>query len=79
MPDDYNRTYAYGRVVSFGNLVINHIDVEEGEIVCFDSMGARDIELHPRDDADLVVIHATQVYCSLVEAQLEKRKLPIPR
>lgn len=84
MPDNYDQTWSYGRVVSMGALAMPLIEttkdspVEPGSIVLFDSMGAREVELHPRDDADLVMIHASQVYCTLVEAQLEKRKLPIP-
>lgn len=85
-PDNYDVTYAYGRVVTMGAKCADMIGlpddpamaVEPGSIVAYDSMGARELELHPRDDANLVVIHASQVYCTLVEKQLEKRKLPIP-
>lgn len=83
LPDNFDQTWSYGRVMSIGALAMPLIGdtptpVEEGAIVLFDSMGAREVELHPRDDANLVMIHASQVYCTLVEAQLEKRKLPIP-
>lgn len=92
LPDNFGQIYAYGRVVSMGAKVLDRIGVpspenpypnekhgvHEGGIICFDSMGRREVELDPLKDSDLVMIHASQVYFTMVEAQLEKRKLPIP-
>lgn len=78
LPDNFGQLQAYGRVLSAGQKVADFIDVQEGDIVCFDAMGKRDVELDPSRDSDLTVLHATQVFFKLAEQQLDARKLPIP-
>lgn len=78
LPDNFGQIQAYGRVVSAGAKVNEFVRVAEGDIVCFDAMGKRDVELDATKDSDLTVLHATQVFFTLAEEQLVARKLPIP-
>jgi len=88
LPESFGIKYAYGRVVTIGELAAplignvkgdgESLPLEEGQIVVFDHFGAREIELDGKKDANLVVAHASQLYCTITEAELEARKLPIP-
>jgi co-chaperonin GroES (HSP10) len=79
LPDANEQTYFYGRVLSVGPKVSDlGVSVKEGDIVVYDKHGAVAVELDPMKDGDLDMAHGTQVFLTLVEEQLEKRKLPIP-
>jgi len=86
MPDNYEETFAYGRVVSIGDRVDDivgrpggvSVSLAENDIVVFDQHGSNALDLDGKKDAYLVVAHASQVYCTITEKELEARKLPIP-
>lgn len=78
MPDNYDRTVSYGRVMSSGDQAIDEVGNLTGRCVAFDPAGVRELELDALKDADVVVVHYSQVFCTIEDADLEMRKLPIP-
>lgn len=86
LPDNFGQVQAYGRIVSMGDKVLDLLgDADRegpapapGVLVCFDAMGARDVELDSLKDSELRVLHASQVFFTMVDKQLEARKLPLP-
>lgn len=81
LPDNFDQTYAYGKVVSVGDKVqdlLGGAGIAEGDLVVYDHHGARDLALDPHSDAEMVAAHASQVYCTIAKEQLVSRKLPIP-
>jgi len=81
LPDNYDKQYAYGRLVSKGSKCDQFMDddCKEGSLVVYDMNGARDVELHPRQDAELQTLHGSGVFFTITEEELTERKLPIPK
>lgn len=93
LPDNYEKTFAYGRVVSVGPRAaeicppvsyqeggeLKQKWLEDGDLVVFDHFGAREITLDGKKDAELVCAHASQLYSIISEAELEARRCPIPK
>lgn len=52
-------------------------NVEVGDIVVFDHYGGRETRLSAKD-AELVIVHAGQLFFRMHVSQLEARKMPIP-
>lgn len=92
MPDNMEKKFSYGRVVSVGPKAhdicpmvtweeggeIKSKSLEPGDIVVFDHFGAREIDLDGKKDAQLVVAHASQLYNLITEPELEARRCVIP-
>lgn len=83
LPVEFEQVYAYGKVISVGTQVNKLLDqdkepIAEGDLVCYDHFGARSLDMSSKD-AELVVVHASQVFCKIAREQLEARNLPLPK
>lgn len=81
LPDDVDQVFAYGRVLSVGPRVQDlGVKVGEDDFVVFEKMGKTDLELDPNKNKDvgLIALHASSIYCTISEAELVARKLPVP-
>lgn len=83
LPEEFQKAYSYGEVISVGPLAgLTGVaslasPLKEGDFVVFDFQGVRPLELHPNKDADVVVAHASQIFCRIHPDQLRARKLPL--
>lgn len=81
LPLEFEQVYAYGKVLSVGDQVasvLGGVVIKEGDLVCYDHFGSRTLEMSHKD-SELVVVHASQLFCTIAAEQLEARKLPLPK
>lgn len=80
LPDTYDKVLSYGRVLTQGAKFGTELGstIEDGDIVLFDPLGVRDVELDPTRDAGLVIAHAAHIFATIGEDELLARKLPLP-
>lgn len=80
LPDDVGKTFQYGVVLSIGSKARQELpEVEEGSVVTFDVMGARELLLDSLKDDGRFVLHCSQVFTTVDEKELISRTLPIPK
>lgn len=75
LPDNIGTEFTYGRVVSAGEDAKNCV---EGDVIAFDAMGQRAIELDPHKASDLVIITEEMVFLTIDAEHIKQLELPLP-
>lgn len=79
LPDTMNQKLSYGRVVSVGpGVEAMGVSIVKGDIVAYHPQGVEDLSFGALADIDMVIGHATHVFCTMSTEELDERKLPIP-
>jgi co-chaperonin GroES (HSP10) len=79
LPDNFEKTYMYGRVISVGPKVeeLTGFVLKPDDFVTYDHFGSREVSLDSKE-SNLVVLHASQLFCKVHRKQLEAKRCPIP-